>query len=1379
MMSPSKLEGYRLSPQQRRHWLAYGDASAFCVQAAVALEGAPTKEVISRALRRAVERHEALRTGLHSLPGMDAPLQVIAETVSPVLSEADLSSHDARGCQAGLLELMRRERARPFDYERGRLVHACVVVMPGRVPALILTLPALVADARTVELLVREIGRDCAAGLNANEVASDAVQYADFSEWQNGLLESEEGSEGHAYWNAHDEAAAPTRLKLPCEDGATTDGWNEPASLGFTVAGRVLERAGSLACEQDSSLGVALSACWHCLLWRLTGFSDVTVATAFDGRKYRDLRSAAGRFAAHLPVRAHFDERISFRELVKNLDAAMRSSDEWQEYFPVASGPGQGSAAAIKEASPVAFEFEECPVNASGVGGSFNVIHLYNWTDYFKLKLRCVSAGDALRFEFQYDASVYAEDDVGRLARQFATLLERAVADPCAALRDVPLVGGSERRQLLRGWNETAAEFDRESCVHELFEAQAARTPDAPALLFEGRQISYGELNRRANRVAHRLAESGIGAEALVGVLAERSLELFVALLGVLKAGAAFVPLDPSSPRERLSHVVGDTRMTLVLAERRFADALSEHDASVVFIDSEREETGGAWEENPECRTSAQNLAYIIYTSGSTGRPQGVMIQHRSVVNLCAALRQAVYAGHGSPLRVSVNAPLVFDASIKQVMQLLAGHTLCPVPEDVRLDAKEFLDYARRLSIDVLDCTPSQLRLLLDAGLGETAGYSPRVVLVGGEALDESLWRSLGERRESVFYNVYGPTECTVDATACRVQPDEHPRPHIGRPLDNVRTYVLDERLEPVPTGVPGELYVGGEGLSRGYLHMPAKTAERFIPDPHCDEAGARMYRTGDLARYCADGRLEYLRRADDQLKIRGHRVEPREIEQALAEHPSVREAVVVAREDVPGDRRLVAYAVLRRQAAAGGRRAPHRLPNGMEVAQLNTFETRALYEEIFEDEVYLKHGIELSDSSCVFDVGANIGMFTLFVSQHYPGARLYAFEPVAPIFEALRINAARYGGHVKLFPFGLSDASKDAAFAYYPNFSSRSGLKEFASAGDEEDVTRRFLLNKRDDGVGGMGELAEAADGLLAGRFVVEDCVCALRRLSDVIRDEGVERIDLLKVDVQHAELEVLRGIANEHWAIIGQVVLEVHDGAGHASEGRLTEVVGLLREQGFEVVAEQERWLKGTDRHNVYAVRRGQARPTRGAQEMRRLPPRAPRAGPFDDSGLRVYLKEKLPSYMLPSTYVVLDELPLTPNGKIDRRALPAPGAPGVGRCVSYVAPANDIEQAIAAIWQKALGIESVSTDENFFDLGGHSLLMVQVHRRVKESLRREVSLVDLFRFPTVNSLAAYLDRAEEATTADFGKIQERARLRERAARRQSQAVRKRNQQ
>jgi myxalamid-type nonribosomal peptide synthetase MxaA len=449
--------------------------------------------------------------------------------------------------------------------------------------------------------------------------------------------------------------------------------------------------------------------------------------------------------------------------------------------------------------------------------------------------------------------------------------------------------------------------------VHELFQEQVQRAPGAVAAVYEGDSLTYAELNAKANQLAHHLRKRRIGPDQLVGLCVERSLDMVVALLGILKAGGAYVPLDPSYPPERLQHIISDACPRVLLTQAHLAGRLPCSNADVITLDEQWSEIARRLDHNPDAGVlglTPQNLAYVIYTSGSTGKPKGVMIEHRHILDLWQGLEGA-YRHSSLCERVALNASLNFDASVQQIVQLLSGRSLFVISEKCRRDASLLFRFFVESQIHAVDCTPSQLKAWLSTGLLEADGCSLRLVLVGGEAVDDELWDILAACSGIDFYNVYGPTECTVDSTIAHLKGDTT-APHIGLPMKNRRIYVLEPDHHPTPIGVTGEIHIGGAGIGRGYLNRPELTAERFLTDPFSTDPQARMYKTGDLGRWRTDGNIEYLGRNDTQVKVRGFRIELGEIESQLLRHPQVKEAVVLAREDIPGEKRLVAYVVFR-----------------------------------------------------------------------------------------------------------------------------------------------------------------------------------------------------------------------------------------------------------------------------------------------------------------------------------------------------------------------------------------------------------------------------------------------------------------------------------
>ena len=507
----------------------------------------------------------------------------------------------------------------------------------------------------------------------------------------------------------------------------------------------------------------------------------------------------------------------------------------------------------------------------------------------------------------------------------------------------------------------------------------------------------------------------------------------------------------------------------------------------------------------------------------------------------------------------------------------------------------------------------------------------------------------------------------------------------LGLPLSNTQVYILDGHQGPVPIGVAGEMYIGGDGVARGYLNRSELTAERFVPNRLCNEPGSLLYRTGDRARYLADGNIEFLGRIDQQVKIRGFRIELGEIEADLGDCPGVRDAAVIAQEDESGDARLVAYIVPRQPLAVVSGRRAYQLPNKMLVAHLNKNETDYIYREIFELQAYLRHGITVNDGDVIFDVGANIGLFTVFVNQICRRPRVYAFEPNPVVHEIASANAKAYGADVRVLPWGLSSEDTTAELTFFEGFSLLSGF--YSDVEKEKQVVKNFMINQQRTGKADMSELIEQVDELLDGRFKARNFTTPLRTLSGVIAEEKVDRIDLLKINVEKSEWHVLQGIDENDWSKIRQMVLEV-DLREH-----LPPITALLEKHGYEYVIEQDALLDGTELCYIYAIRpsadRRLIRKQAAGEHLRKLPV-------FSDTVLSAYelrqhLRRRLPDYMIPSAFVVLDSLPLTPSGKLDRRALPAPDSERPGEEDSYVAPRTPIEEVLAGIWCEILGLKA----------------------------------------------------------------------------------------
>ncbi|TSC24491.1 MupA/Atu3671 family FMN-dependent luciferase-like monooxygenase [Corallococcus sp. Z5C101001] len=1720
-----------LSYNQKSLWFVHQLApksAAYNVAFSARIHSAVDVTALRRTLQALVDRHPALRT---SLPVRDGePLQEVAGHREAHFEHVNASGATWEEVERQLLEAYRQ----PFDVQAGPLFRAHLFSRSEQDHALLLNVHHLVFDGWSLWMLVEELHRLYPA-LRANTqvtLPAAAATYADFARWQAELLSGPTGERLWQYWKQKLAGNLPA-LNLPTDHPRPPVHRHHGASQGLKLKPELTARLKALAQAEGTTLFVVLLAAYQALLHRYSGQDDILVGspTAGSARGESRFASTVGNFINPVVLRGDLSGNPSFRALVGQLRKTVLEALEHQD-FPFAllverlQPERDKSRTALFQA---AFMFQRPQSTSQRVvrlltpgepglreelgGLQVEPLFLPQQEGQFDLALEMIEAREAVFGVLKYNTDLFEHVTAARMVGHLERLLESATAAPDQPLSTLPLLTQEERHELVVSRNETRVPLPADRNLHARIEAQVARTPDAVALIFEDQHLTYRELDVRANQLAHHLRALGVKADQPVALCTERSLEMIVGVLGILKAGGAWLPLDPSFPADRLSTIASDARASVLVTQARLRERLPAA-PHVVCLDTEAAALSRHPEAPPEPLSGPHHLAYVIYTSGSTGRPKGVMIEHRQALNFFTAMDQQLggeprgtwlavttlsfdisilellwpltrgdrvviqgdtesfFAAPHAPRRPAARARdldfslfffansehrtqqqdkyrLLLDAvkfadthgfsavwtperhfhdfgglypnpsvlaaalaTLTQHVRIRAGSIVLPLHNPIRVaedwsvvdnlsqgragislatgwqandfvlapenyaDRKQvmvqglqtlrelwsggalhlkdpngadvevtlrpkplqprlpiwltaagnpetfelagrlganilthllgqsleqlrdkfrvyreawerhghgpggghitlmmhtfvgadrdsvrdtvrgpFLDYLRtsfdlmkrlaqslgqgedaqrlgekdldallsrafdryfeqsglfgtpeschamieqleelgvdevaclidfgidpgtvlkgleqlntlrersraasedarpdfsipaqilRHGVTHLQCTPSLARMITLDPRGADSLRALNTLLVGGEALPLTLARQLRELVPGRVLNMYGPTETTIWSTTWSLQALNGPV-SIGRPIANTQVYVLDPRLQPVPAGTPGELYIGGAGVARGYLGQPALTAERFITDPFASDPAARLYRTGDLVRYRPDGTLEFLSRADHQVKVRGFRIEPGEVETALQRHPGVRESVVVAREDVPGDTRLVAYLVPsasarppspERPGGAPDPRPRHRLPNGMTVFHHTAHQTAGIAKEVFGDQVYLKHGLTYRDGDVIFDVGANIGLFTLFASQQCRNPTLYAFEPIPPTFELLKANVEAHGLDVKLFNRGVSDKRETAEFTFYPLMSGLSG--RFADVEADRQEARSMFLHYLDPQERAASQLTEEQiDALLEERYRAQTFPCPLIPLSDVIREHGITRIDLLKIDVERSEMYVLRGIRDEDWPKIGQLALEVH------SKELLQEASELLKARGYElevddaVIIEADARQPGVFIYMLYAFQPG-LRTRRGPQGTAALMPLALGQAELNAANLRSFLKEQLPPYMVPTDFVVLDALPLTPNGKVDRKALPAPSAAARSPERRHTAPRTAIEETVAGIWAQLLRVNQVGVHDNFFELGGHSLIAAQLIHRLRDAFHVDISIQTLMENETVAAMS-----------------------------------------
>jgi len=912
-----------LSFTQQQFWLldqAAPNRSAYNVRTAIRITGVLGMQRLQRVLETIVARHEVLRTNIVTIS--DSPIQVIAPPQAITLEICDLGLLSSGDQETEIERTHAVEAEMPFDLSQGPLLRFKLLKLSAVEHVLLITIHHIICDGWSIGLLHREIA---ALYAPSGELPKLPIQYADFAIWQRRRLQGKILERQLDYWKEK-LADAPTTLDLPTDFPRPSTRNMEGARISAKLPEELGNSLKDLSQREGTTLFMTLLAAFQALLYRYTKQEDIVVGSPVAGRSMLETENLIGAFVNTLVFRGDASGNPSFREFLARMRETVLGAFSHQE-LPFEKLVEELNPERKIDRSPLfqaMFAMQSEPEPTLVVEGlKLTPLKLQNASSKFDLSLDVEAEKDELRVALEYKKDLFAPETIERMLEHFQNLLAAMVADPAQHIAELPLLSDAERHRLLIEWNDTRVDFPADICLHQLFEAQVARTPNAIAAEFQGEGLTYGELNRRANQLAHYLQEQGVGPEILVGICVERSLEMLVGILGVLKAGGAYVPLDPKYPRGRIAFMIEDAELRLVLTQRSLAKDIPSSHATVVCIDDRLQSIAKQSDENLKSPVEATNLAYAIYTSGSTGNPKGVMIEHRQIVNFTLAATRG-YAIKRED-RILQFASLSFDLSAEEIYPALAcGATIVLRTDAMISSARDFLRSCDESKISVLDLPTAYWHDLTDALSAEklTLPTSVRLVIIGGEkALPERVraWkRVVGDAVRLV--NSYGPTETTVAVTLCDVGDDESDAMRtvlIGRPIANTTAYVLDQFLQPVPIGVAGELHLGGAGVARGYIKRTELSAEKFIANPFSDLQGEKLYKTGDLVRYRADGNIEFLGRADNQIKIRGFRVELEEIEEALRSHGDVSDCVVILREDTDGDKRLVAYVVAARASVA------------------------------------------------------------------------------------------------------------------------------------------------------------------------------------------------------------------------------------------------------------------------------------------------------------------------------------------------------------------------------------------------------------------------------------------------------------------------------
>jgi len=878
-------------------------STSYLIPWSLRIEGELNVSALEKTLDEIVRRHEILRTTFSW--NDETPMQVVGSpTFSlPVLNISGLNQPEEKAAEMG-----RAEARIPLDLENGPLFRAQLLRLSSRLHILLLTMHHIIFDGWSRRLLIQELSAlyDSFCAGHPSPLPEPNLQYADYAVWQRKQLQSANLEKQLSYWRKQ-LAGLPASLDLPGDRPRPAVQTFNGAKLPVALSRDLTEKLTAFGRQNGATLFMTLLAAFQALLSRYSLQDDVTVGTPIANRNRAELEDIIGFFANTLVMRAKFPEEISFTKLVAQVRETALEAYAHQDvpFEKLVEDLRPDRNLSQNPLFQVLFSLQNAPRQAFELSGlNLRLMDLGETTSKFDISVFLSETADGIGGRFEFNTDLFDSETIQRMIGHYEMFLARAVEHPNLPVSKVPLLTGEEQSLIVDGWNATKSEYPQAMCLHELIEAQAKRTPDSVAIAMGKEQISYRALDERANQVANYLQHRGVGPETLVGIFLERSIDMVVALLAVLKAGGAYIPLDPAYPTERIAFILEDSGAKVLLTQQDLVGVLVSSNATVITMDAMKGPVAKQRKVAPKVSLTPQSMAYVLYTSGSTGKPKGVQITHANLVNFLFSMQAK--PGMTSADTLLAVTTLSFDiAGLEIYLPLSTGAKIILASRAEAADGQRLLDIIRSRKPTVMQATPATWRMLIEAGWEGSADLK---VLCGGEALPSNLTVQLLPRC-SELWNMYGPTETTIWSSVYRVNSVSATAP-IGQPIANTTFYILDAQMQPVPIGVSGELYIGGDGVARGYLRRPELTESRFVADPFDQRPGAKLYRTGDLAKHFPDGNVQYLGRTDFQVKVRGFRIELGEIESVLAHHPALQQAVVAAREDTPGDKRLVAYVV-------------------------------------------------------------------------------------------------------------------------------------------------------------------------------------------------------------------------------------------------------------------------------------------------------------------------------------------------------------------------------------------------------------------------------------------------------------------------------------
>jgi amino acid adenylation domain-containing protein len=1422
-----------LSFAQQRLWLLaqlQGPSATYNMPMALELEGNLNINALRSSLAYLLNRHASLRMYFPTVAGHP---QVVIQNLDDieVLTIQDCRNLELEAGEWGLgtgdwervlpipnpqyptLQCLIDAHAQePFDLNTGPLFKAKLLQLNEQKYVLLINMHHIISDGWSIGVFVRELRQTYTAFAQRQtpNLAPLPIQYSDYANWQRNWLQGEVLENQSNYWKHQLKDASPL-LELPTDYPRPAQQSYRGDRYFYSLTPELSTAVKTFSQQQGASLFMTLLAALSILLSRYSRQNDLCIGSPIANRTHSQTEGLIGFFVNTLVLRTQIKPEQSFIEFLQQsrqtcLDAYAHQDIPFELLVEKLQPERSMSHNPLFQVM-FTLENNESP-DLSLPGLEIQWLGLSHAIAKFDLTLMVMEYDNQLNCSWEYATDLFEKSTIQRMAERFEVLLKGIVGNSNQPINTLPLMTAAELLQIQR-WSKTQTDYPHNQTLVDLFEQQVAKTPDNIAVSFESyrefltansnglKTLSYLQLNEKANQLADYLIQNhNIKPDTLIGICVERSLEMIIGLLGILKAGGAYVPLDPTYPQERLAYMLSDSGVSLLLTTEKLATRLPEHQVHVVCLDTSWSVIAEQSLENPITETTAANLAYVIYTSGSTGKPKGVMVEHKGLCNLTQALIQTF--GLHSDSRVLQFASFSFDASIAEILMALgSGATLYLGTKDSLLPGQPLIEQLRNHCITHITLPPSALAVMPGEELPAL-----QTIIVAGEACSAELIKQWSIGRN--FFNAYGPTEASVCATIAKCTLEDE-KISIGKAIANTQVYILDENLQPVPIGVPGELHIGGVGLARGYLNRPELTQQKFIPNPFSNEPHSRLYKTGDLGRYLNDGSIEFLGRIDHQVKIRGYRIELGEVQNVLSQQSGVHKAVVVAREDQPDNKRLVAYVVPEQKNLESSQVAENLSTDKVElwpsVAEYYVYD-ELLYYAMTNDhrrnDSYKVAINQLVLDKIVVEIGTGKDAILSRFCAQGGAKKIYAIE---------RDKETCRKAIACIEKLGLADKITvihgDATLVDLPELADVCVSEIVGAIGGSEGAAviinnaRRVL---KPDGlmIPGRSVTKMAAvtlpDEILhkpnfaelpayytkeifkqvgypfdlrvcLKKFPQANVLSTVDVLEDLNFNEYIspEFSHRVKFEIQkNGRMDGFLVWLNLHTIAGEEIDILEHEHCWLPVYFPLFEP-GIAVECGDVIQAVCSRRLCENNLNPDYLIK-GRLLKRNGESidfeyvsyhyknNFRQTPFYQRLFADYDNTknnkpgnltqSLRANLQELLPDYMIPSTFVLLDKLPLTPSGKVDHRALPAPNFGVQG---SYTAPRNEVEKQLAQVWSAVLERQEIGIHDNFFDLGGHSLLAVKLLNNIQQVFGQQPSLSSLFQNPTIAQLAQQLCHTE----------------------------------